>query len=679
MRNRNHIDVRQVEWETLPDIWDTLAQQVPEQVALVDEIHEPKAEITYGELKHMIDGLAGAMQGLGLQEGDCVSLFSENSHRWFACEQAAMRAGACNAVRGVAAPPDELLYIYENSRSVACVVETPQLLKKIYAEHGGLRAADGSAPKFIVVLYPGKAESGSAIAADAGVVGSPVLTFEELSALGKAPTPSHADRDSPATLVYTSGTTSRPKGVVLKHRNLLYQVYENSFHAENPTGPLNPEVGDTFVSILPCWHIFERTAEYWTMSRGVKLVYSNIRNFKADLVRYRPQFLVAVPRLFETIHNGVMDKFDQKGAAAKKLLAFFAAVARVYHGARRRAKGLVMSDRMPTHVERLFATLVAGLTLPLAKVGDLLVWSKVREGLGGRLKVMLSGGSSLAMHLEEFFSNANLRLLVGYGLTETSPVIASRVVEANLPGTVGKPPRGTVLKIVDPDSKRIVKPGEVGVVMAKGPQVMAGYQDNPEATEKAIDVNGFFDTGDLGRINPATGHLLITGRAKDTIVLSNGENVEPAPIEDAIIGGTDAVDQVMLVGQDQKFLSGVAVVNAKAAAEQGWISDQEAEEVRRILGATPMTTGITGGDAAEAFLAEVAAKLNSQPTVREAVVKACGVATKGKGFARWEGINDVILRVKPFTVPANEMTQTLKVKRDVVTRNHEEEIKRVYA
>ncbi|CAN0047036.1 unnamed protein product [Sphacelaria rigidula] len=188
-----------------------------------------------------------------------------------------------------------------------------------------------------------------------------------------------------------------------------------------------------------------------------------------------------------------------------------------------------------------------GLTSPLKVAADKLVWSKIQEGVGGRIKIVVSGGSSLPSFLEDFFEMAGIRVVVGYGLTETSPVISNRVAADNVRGTVGKPSPGTEVKIIDQESQEKVAPGRTGKIMVRGPQVMRGYQNNPSATAAVIDKDGFFDTGeiaadfayvtgrmtirDLGRFNPLNGDLIVTGRAKDTIVLSNGENVEPQPLE----------------------------------------------------------------------------------------------------------------------------------------------------
>ncbi|CAN0133018.1 unnamed protein product, partial [Discosporangium mesarthrocarpum] len=327
---------------------------------------------------------------------------------------------------------------------------------------------------------------------------------------------------------------------------------------------------------------------------GTNQVYSNVRNFKSDLCVHKPQFLIVVPRLLEMIFKGVQAQMAAKSPVARKAAGLLMAASSVCMRARRVATGIVQRTKKPNLVERVLARLLMTFLHPLSLAADKLVWSKIREGVGGRVKVVVSGGSSLATYLEDFFDMAKVRVIVGYGLTETSPVIANRVAKDNLRGSVGKPIPGTSLRIVHLETGKEVAGGETGRILVKGAQVMTEYHNNPEATSAAIDEDGYFDTGDIGRVNLATGDIIITGRAKDTIVLSNGENVEPQPIEDAITGECAIVDQVMLVGQDQRSLAAVVTVNPTELANEGLISKEDATRYVALLGATPLTTGPTG-------------------------------------------------------------------------------------
>jgi len=666
------VDVASQAWNVLPDIWDSLSNLIGDQVAIIDNIHGKLVELTFKQVKETQTVLAGGLQRLGVSVGDCLALFSENSHRWLMLEQAIMRAGACNAVRGASAPVEELQYIYENSESSGVVVENAQQLQQLLAGPG-LVSKHGK-PKFAIVLYP-DGLTGSELKAKLALPEDlNLFSYDELMEMQAPFTQVSFEPDAKATLVYTSGTTSKPKGVVLRHNNLMHQVKNCSFSPKKRL--LDPCVGDSFVSILPCWHIFERTAEYFCLSRGARIIYSNVKNFKNDLVKYKPNFLIAVPRLFETIYKSAQQNFKAQTAFKQKLVAIFTAVSMLYVKFRRIARGLVVRAKAPTIFEKTWAVLVMSVLYPFQMVADKLVWSKIREGLGGNMKIIVSGGSSLPSALEDFFEMVGERIIVGYGLTETSPVISNRVAEHNLVGSVGKPPPGTILKIVNPETGREVSKGQIGVVLAKGPQIMSEYMNNPEASAAAIRDDGFFDTGDLGMINPATGDLMITGRAKDTIVLSNGENIEPQPIEDLIVGRCKTIDQIMLVGQDQRFLGALVAVNPNELATLKLITQEDAQRLTKLVGLTPLTSGVEGS---KQEIQNETAWLQSNPDIKAAVLKEIKRVCKAAKFIRpYEMVTNIHILLEPFTIPNGKLTQTLKVKKNVVTDEFSKEIQALY-
>jgi long-chain acyl-CoA synthetase len=306
-------DLPRDSWKVIPDIWESLAKLIPESTMLVDPVNDPStATYTFKQFHDTVTSGAASFQKLGVLPGDCVSVFAENSYRWILAEQSVMKAGACNAVRGSSAPVEELQYIYENSKSVGAVVESPALLRTLQAA-GGLKNELGP-PKFIIVLFP-KESTSAELEAEVGG-GIKVLTFQDFTAFSNKGSfnsefvPRRSDQ--PATIVYTSGTTSKPKGVVLSHSNLLYQVTDNSFTQfstektmKNRATEKDPAIGDLFLTILPCWHILERTAEYYCLSHGAQLCYTNLKNFKKDLAQKKPHFIIAVPRLLETVQKGV--------------------------------------------------------------------------------------------------------------------------------------------------------------------------------------------------------------------------------------------------------------------------------------------------------------------------------------------------------------------------------------
>jgi long-chain acyl-CoA synthetase len=391
--------------------------------------------------------------------------------------------------------------------------------------------------------------------------------------------------------------------------------------------------------------------------------------------------MVLVPRVLEKIASGVQDKFSSGSAAVKILSTFFTSVGKSRAKHTKIVKGMVVADEPVGALERLASRLALMALTPIHVVGNKLVWSKVQDGFGGRLKVIISGGSALAGGLETFYETAGMTVCVGYGLTECSPLISYRRSDANLVtgGCAGKACLDTELRIVDPgtvvgDRPRSALPdGTAGLVIAKGPQVMKGYYKNKEATDKAIDKFGWFDTGDLGRINPATGDLILTGRAKDTIVLSNGENIEPVPIEDAIMGASSLIDQVMLTGQDGRSLIAITVLNPAELANAGLMDRKQAQQLQDA------SDGVNDPKCTEndcvtycKLLNDAAPSLRSNKDLRTAVADVFRTATAD--FRQWEKVNDFHLTLEPFAMANGQLTQSYKVKRDQVMQRYQNEL-----
>lgn len=644
--------------ETVPQLFAKLAvnPQLADSPALIDDHHGPPVTLTFAQLGHAIDICTRALRLLGLQPRDIVSLFSESSYRWCVIDQSIMRCGAAAAVRGVAAPKPELRFIFDNSRSTALFVEDRAALLRII-ESG----ADLTALKFVIVLF------GSAIeCAQIVPPGVRLSSYDELMVMGSSITPDPVnDMDAPvisrsdmATMLYTSGTTGNPKGVVLTHNNLLCQLSSISL------GNLDPHPGEVFVSILPCWHVFERTACYWSLSKGVNVVYSNKRSFRDDLVKYRPHMLISVPRVFENLHATIMSRLRKASAFRKALFAFFFAVSLMFVKSRRRVTGLDISGKSPL-VTRLINALRMTVLAPLYGLANLLIWRKIRAGVGGRLRICLSGGGRIAGYLEDFFECAGIDICVGYGLTETSPVIANRFGERNVRGSTGIPLRGLEIKIVDTDSNTVLPTGEVGVLHVRGPTVFREYWENSEAAAKAFDAEGYFDTGDLAYISHG-GDVVISGRSKDLIVLSNGENIEPASIEDAVLG-SNLIDQVMLVGQDERTLGALIVPELAELEEAGVVSNEFRMRVKELLKQA-------GGKRTEE-LRQAERELSSNGVFAKAIKEE--IQDKNQERPSYSG-NDNIVPIRallvPFSVDNGMMTQTLKIKKDVVCKVYELDI-----
>ncbi|HAX75370.1 MAG TPA: long-chain fatty acid--CoA ligase, partial [Cyanobacteria bacterium UBA11372] len=482
--------------ESVPEIWGIVAQKYGNIVALHDPHAKPEIILTYAQLYQQMRQFAAGLQVLGVlpaYEPPRVALFSDNCPRWLIADQGIMMAGAANVVRSSGADKDELLYILENSGSNALVVEDWKTLKKL-----GDRIYD--LPIQLVVLLSDEQPDAKGILT--------VFNFAQVMAKGENQPlqPANQNRQTLATLLYTSGTTGKPKGVMLSHGNLLHQIVTIGVIVQ-------PTAGDRVLSILPTWHAYERSCEYFLLSQGCTQIYTNLRQVKQDLKKFQPQFMVGVPRLWESIYEGVQKSFREQPASKQKLINFFLGISQQYVEARRIAQGLHLEKRNPSSSERLMAKIKSAMLSPLHALGEKIVYGKIREATGGKIKQVISGGGSLAMHLDTFFEIVGIEVLVGYGLTETAPVASARRPDSNLRGSAGKPLPGTEIRIVDPETWQDVKAGDRGLVLIRGPQVMQGYYRNPEATAKAINSQGWFDSGDLGWMTDKN-DLVLTGRAK---------------------------------------------------------------------------------------------------------------------------------------------------------------------
>jgi len=633
----------------LEQIWPLLAQRHGDAIAIEAPHARPPQTLSYRQLQAQIEQLAAAFASLGLVSGEVVALFAENGPRWLQVDQGLMRVGAADAVRGSSAPPEELRYILNDCGAVGLVLESAALLQRL-----ALPAELLGRLRFIVLLEderpPG--QDLPLAASDAGTAGAsagpPCLSWSDLlqrgAAAAAAPSPA-GDSQRLATLLYTSGTTGTPKGVPLSHANLLHQLRCLGVAVQ-------PEPGERVLSVLPIWHAYERSAEYFLFSRGCRQTYTTLRQLRGDLQRVRPQYLISVPRLWEALMAGFEEALAAMPTGRRRLLEAALANSRAWALARRTARDLTLTpEPLP---RRLRAAATALLRLPLHALAEALLWPKVRSQLvGGQLRRAISGGGALALHVDAFFEAIGIELLVGYGLTETSPVLTCRRPWANRRGSAGQPLAGTEIRIVDPHSRQILASGERGLVLARGPQVMGGYFRRPEASAKVLDGDGWFDTGDLGQLLP-DGSLVLTGRAKDTIVLSNGENIEPGPLEELLLE-SPLVEQVMLVGQDRRQLGALLVPRLEAlagyAGAEGLPQPQAGAEGEAPVAAAALLRSLT-----RRFNGQLAARPGSRPDERLA-----GVAL-----------------VAAFTIDNGLLTQTLKQRRDRIASRDAAVIESLY-
>jgi long-chain acyl-CoA synthetase len=401
------------------------------------------------------------------------------------------------------------------------------------------------------------------------------------------------------------------------------------------------------LSILPSWHAYERATEYYGLSHGTTLTYSDKKYIREDLLKLCPHLLPCVPRIWESVYKAIHAKLSSAPEKRQKLFHIFTEAALRYVQARRIAFGKYPSVKPVTAFKMLTAWIEMAFLYPVYKLGDRMVFSKLRQITGGRLKAAVSGGGSFPPYLDDFFEAVGIPILNGYGLTETSPVVTVRTLDNNVRGTVGRAMAETEISIRT-ETGEILEPGHVGEIWAKGPQIMTGYYKNPEATQKVLKDDGWFITGDLGWITPH-GDLVITGRLKDTIVLSSGENVEPELIEDAC-RKSPFVQQILLVGQDQKTLGALVVPDYPHLAEALGLSAESSHE-------------------------EIAGREDAAKLVRLSLAQV--MAADG-GFKAAESISKIKLLAEPFSEANGMMTNTLKIKRNVVNEKYRDVISEMY-
>ncbi|KAF5736625.1 hypothetical protein HS088_TW14G00770 [Tripterygium wilfordii] len=617
------------DWVAVPDIWRYSAEKYGDRVALVDPYHNPPTNMTYKQLEQEILDFSEGLRVIGVKPDEKVALFADNSCRWLVTDQGIMATGAINVVRGSRSSVEELLQIYHHSDSVALAVDSPELFNRI-AETFCSKAA----MRFVILLWGEK----SCLAIDGGE-GLPIYNYKEIIDLGRESRQALGDSlaarqknyqyetinsDDIATLMYTSGTTGNPKGVMLSHKNLLHQI-------KNLWDIVPAEVGDKFLSMLPPWHAYERACEYFTFTYGVEQVYTTVRNLKEDLRFYQPKYLISVPLVFETLYSGIQKQISTSSAVRKLVALSFIKVSLAYMESKRIYEGIYLTNlKQPPYLvsvlDWLYARFIAALLWPLHVLAKRLVYSKIHSAIG-ITKAGISGGGSLPLHVDKFFE---------------------------VLGSVGHPIRHTEFKIVDLDTDEALPPGSKGIVNVRGPQVMKGYYKNPEATKQAVDEAGWLNTGDLGWIAPhhsigrsrnSGGVIVLEGRIKDTIILSTGENVEPVELEEAAMRSS-VIQQIVVVGQDQRRLGGIIVPNKEEMlmlAKKVSIVDADASELSK-----ERMTGL---------LHEELRKWTSECSFQ---------------------IGPILVVDDPFTIDGGLMTPTMKIRRDRVLAKYKEQIANMY-
>ncbi len=621
------------------DLLETTAQNFPEKISF--RRRQPAGTFTgrtFLELKTLTERVVAGLLKIGVAPGDRVTFLCDASQNWLITDLGIITAGAVSVPRGTDVTDEDIIYIVTHSESKFAIVQrdrdrarlerlSPKIptLKKIFfieADDGDLTAGPGTLQEIIDL-------------GQAALAAEPDLVKRRLAA---------NDPRALATLIYTSGTTGAPKGVMLSQFGWLHAVRETS----NRIG-MGPE--DRCVSLLPPWHAFERALEYAIVYRGLDFLISDAGNIKNDLNKFKPTVFPSVPRIWESVYNGILGNLKKESAAKQKLFAFFLAVGSAWARHRSVVLGYDHQVTRPAAivslVRRLLSLIALGALLPLKFLAGK-IFGRIHAALGGQLRTSVTGGSALPGVVDRFLSAIGITVVEGYGMTETSAVISVRDPKRPTPGTVGTPIGGYQVRLKDETGRVLTSPGAKGTLWVRSDQLLQGYYKRPELNEVVFDADRFFDTGDIMRIN-WRGELMFAGRAKDTIALAGGENVEPVPIEDQLLT-SDFIDQVMVVGDDKKTLGALIVPNFEAVK----LALPDAPENRAVWDAHK--------DVRALFKKEITRLIN-----------------QGTGFKNFETIpgNCFYVLAKNFD-PDTEMTRTLKMKRPTIKEHFAEQIEGMY-
>jgi len=623
-----------VDFETVPQLFNRLValNAGSDGVVLryVDRDSKEWMDVTWGQFKDKVHAITGYLYAQGVRPGDRVAILSENRPEWAYTDMATQLLGATNVSLYTTLPPAEVSYIIHDSESSIFIVSTGIQLKKalqIYDLCPHLKKIVSMSPTReddenldYVDLFDEAMESGMAL-------------YEEFKDAIRA-NEAAVKPDDLSALIYTSGTTGNPKGVMLTHKNFCSNL-------KAAVERLPFKKGGRHLSFLPLCHSFERLGGYLgTLVTGMEISYArSVDTVTRDILDVKPTVLLSVPRLYEKIFNTV-HKSVEEGSPTKQ---------KVFHWAR--------------EVGFKYNTIVArgGKAGPILtakyKLAFKLVFAKLHEKLGGSIEFGVSGGAALPKSIGEFFFAAGIPIVEGYGLTETSPVLSISPFHDPRYGAVGHIIPGVTVGIQHLDSGELIAellgdnyPStltcDAGEIVAKGPNIMKGYWNNPEATAEAIDKNGWYHTGDVGRFD--NGYLVITDRIKHMIVSAGGKNIYPGPIEEGF-KHEPWIDQIMVVGEAREFLTALVVPDEdliRSFAKDEGVTSSKLEEI-----------------------------LQSEPVQK---VFAQLFKSYSRQAAAHEKIRDFRLVLEPFTIDNGMMTPTMKLKRKVISAHYAALIDEMY-
>lgn len=538
--------------------------------------------LSFRELYETGLDLAIALIELGVNARDHVGIFGDNRVEWIISDYGIQLSGAANVPRGSDVTDKELVYIVNHANIKVAFAETESIQNQLLR----LKSEMPELEEIIVMRKDANLQDGVHGLYNLIERGKTLRSQGDQTPLERI---EQIDPEDLFTLIYTSGTTGNPKGVMLTHANMMSQM---------EIIPINLKFTDRVLSILPVWHILERVIELFSIACGACTYYTSIRSLRDDLVNVEPTFMGSAPRLWENLYHKIRDGVNKSHPVRRALFHIAYFLGTHYQESLFQMTGNKLQTNKPPTVNEIFRyplnALRWFLVLPWYGFFNATVLEQIRKTVGGSLKGTISGGGALPDEIDHFFNYIGIPVLEGYGLTETSPVLSVRTHDNHAIGTVGPPVKYTKIRIIDPETGETLYPnprnrdhgcGLKGEIWSKGPQVMKGYYKQPELTEKSI-IDGWFRTGDMGMMT-YNGCLKVTGRLKSTIVLSNGENVEPEPIE-MMLTESPYIDYVVLTGQDKQFLGALIVPNLDELKEAGvevstYQEAQESEHVRQIL------------------------------------------------------------------------------------------------
>ncbi len=574
-----------------------LFERDPDRVVAVTRHGDDVVDWTAKQTAAQVRAVAKGLVACGVEPGERVVLMSHTRLEWMVADLAIISAGAVTVPVYETSSADQVGWILEDSGAVVAIVESEELR----ALHATV-ADRAPACRHVVTIEPADGLPGLDWLAELGVQVEDDEIDRRTAALGP---------DDLATVIYTSGTTGRPKGCMLTHRNLCANVAQNVAAIGSEVRP-----DDRALIFLPLAHSLTKGTLLFCLETGVQIEFTaDVARLPEELAAVRPSVIAAVPRIFEKVHNSA----HRAAHSTRKGLIFDRAESVAVRWSKERHSARV---RPWTELEhRLYKVLVYG---------------KLRQALGGEMRLAFSGGGPLGERLTHFFDGAGVAIYEGYGLTETSPTLTINRPGAWRPGSVGQPVAGTTIRIADD-----------GEILAKGPQVFAGYWRNPTATAEVFDVDGWFRTGDIGELDD-DGFLKITGRKKEILVTAAGKNIAPAPLEERL-RAHPLVSQAVVVGDQRPFVAALITIDEEAFA----VWAQEAG-----------TAGATVADAAAS--AELRAVIGG------------AVDTANSSVSRAESIREFVILPQDLTIEADELTPTLKVRRTVVVTRYEAAIDSIY-